>query len=145
MKRKFKQCWSTITPISTKWRMTFHLKSLIQKTTTCDVGNPCPDLGQLNCITIVIWLYTLCYVCVWPECLTIHFVFINSPPPKKTQTKKRMTWIIRLDIYMYKMYIDVVQIKSELGLVELCQRIFWWALYWSSFGHCFIQIIYHCF
>ena len=40
MKRKLKQWWSTILPISTKRTITPHLKSLnIKMTTTCDVGD----------------------------------------------------------------------------------------------------------
>jgi hypothetical protein len=45
MKRKFKQWWSSIPPISTKRTFTFHLNSLnTKKTMTYDVGNPCPGL-----------------------------------------------------------------------------------------------------
>jgi len=47
MERKFKQRWSIIPSISTKWTIISHLNSLnTKKTTTDDIGNPGPDLGQ---------------------------------------------------------------------------------------------------
>jgi hypothetical protein len=48
MKRKVKQWWSTIQQISTKPANTSHLNSLNtkKKTTTDDVGNTSPSLGQ---------------------------------------------------------------------------------------------------
>jgi hypothetical protein len=49
MKRKFKEIWTTIPPISTKQTTTSHLNSLNmikKRTKTYDVGNPGPDLGQ---------------------------------------------------------------------------------------------------
>jgi hypothetical protein len=47
MIRHFKQCFSTIPPISTTTTITSNLNSLnIKKTTTYDVGNQCPGLGQ---------------------------------------------------------------------------------------------------
>ena len=46
MKRMYKQWWSTIPLISTKWIITSHLNHWIKKTTTYDMGNPGPDLGQ---------------------------------------------------------------------------------------------------
>jgi hypothetical protein len=46
IQRKFKQCWSTFPPISTKQTTTFYLKSLnTKKITTYDDGNPSPGLG----------------------------------------------------------------------------------------------------
>jgi len=49
MKRKYKQWWSIIPPISTKRKITSHLHSLnTKKTTTYDVGNPGPGLGQAH-------------------------------------------------------------------------------------------------
>jgi len=39
MKRKFKQCWSTIPPVSTKQTITSRIKSLNIKKDH-DVGNP---------------------------------------------------------------------------------------------------------
>ena len=48
MKRKFKQWWSALPPIWTKWTLTSHLKLLIiEKTTTYGVGNPC---GGAKCV-----------------------------------------------------------------------------------------------
>ena len=44
MKRKFKQCWSTIPPVSTKQTISCRIKSLNIKKDH-DVGNPGPDLG----------------------------------------------------------------------------------------------------
>ena len=44
MKRNFRQWWSTISPISTKWRITSDLKPLNIKKTTYDIRNP--GLGQ---------------------------------------------------------------------------------------------------
>ena len=48
IKKKINQIWWTIPLISTKQTITSHLKSLntIKQTTTYDVGNPCPGLGQ---------------------------------------------------------------------------------------------------
>ena len=48
MKRKLKQCWSTIPITSPKRTITSRLKSLNmqKKPTTSDVGNPGPGLGQ---------------------------------------------------------------------------------------------------
>ena len=47
MKRKSKQWWSTIPPISTKRTTTSHPKSLnMKKNMTYDIGNPGPDLGE---------------------------------------------------------------------------------------------------
>ena len=48
MKRMFKQLWSTILPISTKRTTISHLNSLNtkKKTTTYDIENPDPGLGQ---------------------------------------------------------------------------------------------------
>ena len=46
MKRMYKQWWSTIPLISTKWIITSHLNHWIKKTTTYNMGNPGPDLGQ---------------------------------------------------------------------------------------------------
>ena len=44
-KRKLKQWWSSIPPLSTTW--TSHLNSLhTKKTMTYDIGNPSPGLGQ---------------------------------------------------------------------------------------------------
>jgi len=43
--KKFKQWWSAILSISTKWTTTSHLKSLNKvNTTTSDIGNPGPGL-----------------------------------------------------------------------------------------------------
>ena len=45
--KKFKQQWSTISPISTKQTITSPLKSLnIKKSMTYNIGNPGPGLGQ---------------------------------------------------------------------------------------------------
>jgi hypothetical protein len=52
MKRKFKQGWSSIPPISRKRTITYHLNwtHWTKKTMTCEVGNLDPGLGQLqNC------------------------------------------------------------------------------------------------
>jgi len=47
MKRKFKQWWSSIPPLSTERKITSHLHSLNTKTpTSYDVGNESPDLVQ---------------------------------------------------------------------------------------------------
>ena len=46
MKRKYKQWWSTIQPISRKQTFTSHLYSQNTKNTTYDVGNQGPGLGQ---------------------------------------------------------------------------------------------------
>ena len=46
MKRKFKQWWSSILPISTKPIITSHLKWTQKKTTTNDIVNSGPGLGQ---------------------------------------------------------------------------------------------------
>ena len=48
IKRKFKQWWSTIPPISTKWPITSHHSSsnIKKKTSTYNVGNPSPGLWQ---------------------------------------------------------------------------------------------------
>ena len=47
MKKKFKQWWSTIQPISTKWTATSCLKPLtINKTMIFGNKNPVPGLGQ---------------------------------------------------------------------------------------------------
>jgi hypothetical protein len=48
MKRKVKQRWSTIPPISTKRTITFHLNSLYTKKTTSDGGNPGPGLFNFD-------------------------------------------------------------------------------------------------
>ena len=59
MKRKFKQWWSTISPISTKQTTTSHLKPLnTKKIMTYGIGNPGPVLGQAGtCGSVkpVIW------------------------------------------------------------------------------------------
>jgi hypothetical protein len=44
MKRKFKQWWSTITPISTKWTIISVLNK--KKTRTYGIGNECHDIWQ---------------------------------------------------------------------------------------------------
>ena len=48
MKRKFKQWWSSILPISTKWTFTSNhpWTDWTQKTTTYDIENPGPGLKQ---------------------------------------------------------------------------------------------------
>lgn len=47
MNGRFKQCWSTIHPISTNRKITFHLKSLsINKTTKYGIRNTGSGLGQ---------------------------------------------------------------------------------------------------
>ena len=46
-KRNFKQYWATILPISTKRTITSH-HNWTQNTTTYDVGNPGPGLGQAH-------------------------------------------------------------------------------------------------
>jgi len=54
LKRKFKQRWSTILPISTKRTITSHPKSLnIKKNTTDDVRNPGIGLGQEKKVAVL--------------------------------------------------------------------------------------------
>jgi hypothetical protein len=51
MKRKFKQWWLTIPTISTQRTIASHFSSLnikYKETTTYDVGNPGPGLGQVS-------------------------------------------------------------------------------------------------
>ena len=69
MKRKFKQWWSSIPPISTKRTVTSHLY-WTQTDQTYDVGNQSPGLGQVHT-----------YVGVKPvnEILTLPLLITGSP------------------------------------------------------------------
>jgi hypothetical protein len=60
MKRKFKEIWTTIPPISTKQTTTSHLNSLnINNTTIFGVANPSIVIGQPQTYGGVI---NICYV-----------------------------------------------------------------------------------
>ena len=60
MKRKFKQWWSSIPLISTKWTITSHLNWTHwkqRKTTTYDVGNPGPTLSTDDCSQLSTYIF----------------------------------------------------------------------------------------
>jgi hypothetical protein len=70
MKRKFKQCWSTIPPVSTKQTITSRIKSLNIKKDH-GVGNPGPDLGPAQVLLILL------------ELLTMHFHIVKMYKDKE--------------------------------------------------------------
>jgi len=77
MKRRFKQCWSTILPISTIETIISHLKSLnIKNTPTYGIGDPDPDFGQAQIcgrFKLVNEIPTLPLLCMYTNYLSSVF------------------------------------------------------------------------